>query len=241
MNEKVRKVIFITGGSDGVGLDLAKTLLEKNTKDVKKHEVVLISRNEKKLAKIADRLGCLYGVCDVSDYSKVEQTFKKLARKTKGIDCVVHCAGNYATGSLSELPAKKIENVFAVNFLGTVYVTKVASRLMKKGQIIHINSIVGYKETARPKHWVYGLSKEISKRFSEIVSSELAVKGINLSVLYPGAIQTKFAEKHTGVARDLSHALPVNKISDLIVKVVEHPDVRLNGIAITALDEFHAV
>ena len=240
MNKDLRKVVFITGGTDGLGFTLAQTLLNK--KNSQKYTVAILSRNREKTKSVAKELGCAWAECNVGNWASVEKAINGLVKETGRVDSLVHCAGNYSTGKLEDLSPETLSSVFEVNTLGPMYVTKaLLPHMLGKGQIVFVNSIVGFKKTARPSHWIYPLAKEWSMDFCNVISSELAPSGINVSVVYPGAMATQFAEKYTGKSRDLTNALQTSEVAAHIVNIIENPNTRINALTITHLEDYQRV
>jgi short-subunit dehydrogenase len=235
MNKKAKKrTVFVTGATDGLGLALVERLFET-------HKVVVISRDKEKTRQLAKKYGCEWGVCDVGDWASVSECMDDLVPKVGDIDCLVHCAGIYAVGKLEGLSPETILSTFETNTLGTIYVTKAILPYMikqKAGQIVFINSTVGYKHTERSGNWLYPLSKTSAMDFANVMGSELAPDGINVSIVYPGVMQTKFAEKGTGVKRDLSNGLSTSEVTWWVEQIINNPKTRLNGLAITHLNDY---
>src|SRR5688572_10996013 len=130
------KTIVITGGSDGLGKALAEKLASE-------YKVIILARNEATLHEIAQRIGCVYYVCDVRDAKQVANTFAKISAEHGKIDVLINNAGIIVNGELDQIPDETIENVIATNTLGAIYVAKYAFKHMKqhkKGLILNVVS-----------------------------------------------------------------------------------------------------
>ena len=84
--DTMNKVIIITGGSDGLGKAIAKTLSKDN-------KIIILSTNENKLKAVSEELDCDYRVCDVTKTEEIEETiksFNKLSKELKNLkgDCM---------------------------------------------------------------------------------------------------------------------------------------------------------
>jgi len=82
----MKKVIVITGGSDGLG----KTLTEHLSKE---NDVIIFATNKEKLIDMANDNNCNYKVCDVSNYSLVEKCINEIIEKYGKIDILINNAG----------------------------------------------------------------------------------------------------------------------------------------------------
>lgn len=157
-NEKSKqKHVIVTGGSSGIGLEIARVYLEQN------HKVTIVARDSKKLQAarddlittvskvlqstndtVASNLECLS--CDVgSNEDAVRAALQPVIKKQGGVDVLVNCAGTSIAGVFEELPAEEFERMHRVNVLGSIYPTRVVVPIMKQnrsGQIIFIASQV---------------------------------------------------------------------------------------------------
>lgn len=132
----MKKVILITGGSDGLGKGLAQRL-------VKDYQVIILGKNPIKTKQVADELSVDYLVADVGNYLELEEAITKLLAKYEKIDCLVNNAGLWIQGKLEENDSETIKSVIEVNTLGTIYATKAVLPIMKKqnfGRIINVIS-----------------------------------------------------------------------------------------------------
>jgi len=150
-----KKRVVITGGSSGIGLELARAYLEQNAiviiiaRDVKKltqaHED-LIESVSKSLNKNKGDVKLDYISCDVSSSDdSVRNALGPWIEKYGGVDVLVNCAGTSIAGVFEELPEQEFERMHRINVMGSVHSTRVIVPLMKKqksGQIIFVASQV---------------------------------------------------------------------------------------------------
>ena len=87
----MKKVIFISGGSDGLGYEIAKTLSLN-------HIVIISAPDATKLEKAAKELGCEFEICDVSKSDAIEAAVKAVVARHKKIDCLINNAGIWIEG-----------------------------------------------------------------------------------------------------------------------------------------------
>lgn len=227
MTEK--KVILISGGSDGLGKDLA-------TRFSPGHQVVILSHNEEKLKQVAGEINCEYVVADVTDYSSLEKAVQKVVDKFSRIDILINNAGIWLKGNLVDHTPQQIEEVLKVNTLGTIFLTKVVLPVMKSqggGRIINIISQDGLR--AKKDRSIYSASKWALTGFTKCLQEDLSELGISVTGVYPGLLKTNLFAKQ-GETRDLSQALELSEVSKLIEFVINLPvDTTLPDIVIKNL------
>lgn len=212
----MKKIIVISGGSEGLGKAMAKRLSPDS-------QVVILAKSEDTLKQTAQELNCDYLVCDVSDYNQVESTINQITEKYKQIDCLINNAGIWTTGELQSNDYKNIEEVMAVNANGTIYLTKAVIPAMKKqkqGLIINIVSQAGV--TAKKDRSVYYASKWAVTGFTHSMQLELAPFGIKVTGIYPGKMDTQLFAK-AGDNKPMDNALKPEQVADLVNYILNTP------------------
>lgn len=184
-----KKVWFITGASKGIGLALAKQLLNAG------YKVAATSRNTKKLCEaISNNNDSLLPLKvelnnEESIITAIEQTHKEFGK----IDVVVNNAGYGIGGSMEELTDKEVRDSFDINVLSIISVTRNILPIMRKqgsGHIINISSIAGIAPT---KGWaVYGATKHAVIGLTEVLAEDVKDFGIKVTLIAPGAFRTNF-------------------------------------------------
>ncbi len=213
----MKKVIVITGGSDGLGKETAAQLGVH-------HTVVILSPNREKLAAAAKEIGCEYEVCDVADATQVAATFQSILLTHGRIDCLINNAGAWIEGELDENAPDTIAHVVGVNTLGPIYATRAVIPAMKQqGHGLIINVITQSGLYAKPKRSVYIASKWAITGFTKSIQSELAPYGIRVSGIYPGKMNTPMFGK-LGITKDMSDALEKSEVAKAIAFLVETPN-----------------
>jgi 3-dehydrosphinganine reductase len=180
------KNILISGGSSGIGFALAKRFTTLNA------NVTILAREKKKLKRALDTMQSLrvsdqqllnWISADVSHYNWLQNT---LDRRLGHIDILINSAGEAYPGKFADLPAEIFKQLIEVNYLGTVYLTKIVTPQMiarKSGHIVIISSmaaligIYGYTAYASTKYALRG--------FSKCLRSELKPHKIDVSIVYP--------------------------------------------------------
>lgn len=213
----MKKIIVITGGSDGFGEASANILANEN-------DVILLARNEERLKKISKKLGCSYYVCDVTNYIQMENVVEQIIEKFGRIDVLINNAGIIVEGLLQDNKSEDIINTINVNTTGTILMTKVVLPTMIKqnsGLIINVISQGGLK--ARAERSVYNASKWAITGFNKSLQLEVSKNNIRITGFFPGKLNTNMFEK-IGLHKDMEDALGVEKVAQALKFVVDADD-----------------
>ncbi len=185
------KSVLITGGTSGIGLELARILAARGAR------LFLFARSQDNLIKTINDLqtvqaGEYHGIpTDVSDANQVAQSVKQVIEMAGVPDLLINCAGAAHPGYVQDLDLEIFRWMMDVNYFGTVFVTKAVLPGMierKSGYIVNIASlaaVVGmYSYTA------YGASKFALRGFSDALRMEMKPHGIQVSIVYPADTDT---------------------------------------------------
>jgi len=196
-----KKVVFIAGGSTGIGLALAKEFARRGA------HLLLIARREKPLTEAKEMLrsfanGPKQRIETLPlDVAKHEVVIKELSKWMKEIgvpDVVINCAGFAAPARFEETSYDVFRNIIDVNLGGTWNVLQAVVPEMKKrgsGQILNTSSVAGFLGVYG--YASYGASKFAVAGLSEVLRSELKPHNISVHVLYPPNTDTPgFAEEN---------------------------------------------
>lgn len=189
MKNSNQKVWFITGASKGLGLSLAKRLLNEGEK------VVATSRNLEELENaVGDHENFLPLILNLTDEKNVGKGIEKAVNHFGKIDVVVNNAGYGLTGALEELSDDEARKNFDINVFGSLNVIRKVLpylRKQKSGHIFNIASIGGFTG-AFPGFGIYCATKFAVHGFSESLGAEVKGFGINVTVVSPGYFRTNF-------------------------------------------------
>ena len=180
----MKKVVFITGASSGIGKAIGEFLHHKDFK------VYGTSRNPEKIENSLFPLVKL----DVRDVNSIQLAVAEILAKETRIDVVINNAGVGITGPLEEIPTAEIKNNFETNLFGPIEVMKAVlpqMRTQKSGLIINITSIAGYM--GLPYRSVYSASKGALELITEALSMEVKEFGIHITNVAPGDFATNIA------------------------------------------------
>ncbi|HUQ66528.1 MAG TPA: SDR family oxidoreductase [Flavitalea sp.] len=187
------QVAIVTGAASGIGLSVARKLLELGA------YVALLDINETALrtefAKYKESAR-IY-VIDITDQSLINETVNEITDCFGRIDILINCAGITGKSNIlsHEVSSEDLHRVFEVNFMSSFYVAKaVLPNMLKKnyGRILHIASIAGKEGNAGML--AYSSSKAAVIGMTKVQGKEYAETGITVNALAPAVIQTPLVD-----------------------------------------------
>lgn len=189
------KVAYITGGSKGIGLGIAKALLEKGMR------VAVSSRTLSNAAGAVASLGIdneriLAIESDVSNFASEQQAIEKVIAHFGQIDVLVANAGIGHFASIENLTEDQWHETIDTNLTGVFNSVKASIDALKKteGYIITIASLAG--TNFFEKGAAYNASKFGLVGFSQAIMLDLRKYGIKVTTIMPGSVATHFND-HT--------------------------------------------
>ncbi|QCE12459.1 dehydrogenase/reductase SDR family member 7 [Vigna unguiculata] len=190
------KVVWITGASRGIGEILAKQLASLGAK------LIISARNEVELNRVRTQLKGKHAPDEVKilplDLSSGEDSLRIAVEKAEsffpdsGVDYMIHNAAfERPKTSILDVTEEGLKATFDVNVFGTITLTKLLTPFMLKrghGHFVVMSSAAG--KTPAPGQAVYSASKYALNGYFHTLRSELCQKGIRVTVVCPGPIET---------------------------------------------------
>ena len=192
------KVALISGGSRGLGLQMAQALGEMGCR------VAITARKQAELSAAAAHLGslgieALTAVCDVSKSENIPGLVDAVLDRFGTIDILVNNAGASWAAPAEDYPADAWRKVMAVNIDAMFFLTQeVGKRTMiprRSGKIINIASIAGL--TGNPPDMctiAYNTSKGAAVNFTRALAAEWGKYNINVNAICPGFFPSKMTQ-----------------------------------------------
>ena len=194
------RVALVTGGSRGLGLQIAEGLGEMGAK------VAITARKANELEEARDHLGrmgieALPLVCDMQDSARIPAMVEKAVQGLGAIDILVNNAGTTWGADMLEHPLDAWLKVINLNLTAMFVVTQeVGRRCMvprRAGKVVNIASIlglVGSGSTSAPGTIAYNTSKGGVVNFTRTLAAEWARYDINVNAIAPGFFPTKMTK-----------------------------------------------
>jgi len=193
------RVVIVTGGSDGIGAEIARQLAAGQGADL---ALVLAARNRAMLEAVAGQctaLGAqtLVVPTDVSVQAKCIELVDAAVARFGRIDALINNAGKSAHALFEDVTDLGwYEDLMRINLWGSVWCTHAALPHLKasKGNIVAVSSLAGL--VGVPGRTAYGASKFAMTGFFEALRAELKGAGVSVTTAYPGVVATRI--RHHG-------------------------------------------
>jgi NAD(P)-dependent dehydrogenase (short-subunit alcohol dehydrogenase family) len=207
------RVAIVTGASRGIGLGIAKELVERGAK------VCITARKPEPLAEALNSLGgpgaaiAVPGKADDAEHQAdaVAQTIEAFGR----LDMLVNNTGiNPVYGPLLDIDLDAAAKIFAVNVLAPLAWTRRARDAWMGehgGSIVNVSSVAGL-QNASPGIGMYGISKAAVIRQTVELAVELG-PNIRVNAVAPAVVKTKFATAlYEGREEEVASAYPLKRL-----------------------------
>ncbi|MTI67569.1 MAG: 3-oxoacyl-[acyl-carrier-protein] reductase [Firmicutes bacterium] len=208
------KVALVTGGSRGIGKEIALKLASLGA-DI----IINYSRNSKKAEEVVSEIENMgrKAYCfqaDVSKLEEVEKLVKKTLDEVSNVDILVNNAGITKDNLLMRMSKDDWNDVINVNLTGAYNLCKSLIRTMirkKNGCIINISSVVGI--TGNPGQCNYSASKAGLIGLTKSLAKEVGKKNIRVNAIAPGFIETEMTDKlNENVIKEYKKNIPLKKL-----------------------------
>ncbi len=187
-----KKTIWITGGSTGIGKALAIKFANEGW------NVAISARRENLLKEISDQYTNISSFpLDVTDKSKCKEVFDKIRDKFDEIDICFFSTGTWNPRKEKDIDVEQIEDVFKINFFGTLNSIKAVEEYFKNkknGIITIVSSIAGYR--GLPNSTGYGPSKSALNNLAESLYFDFGRSNVRVCLVSPGFIKTPMTDKN---------------------------------------------
>ncbi|WP_338552312.1 SDR family oxidoreductase [Paenibacillus sp. KS-LC4] len=223
------KVVLISGASSGIGALAAKQLAMRGA------IVVLTGRNVEKLKAYVAEIGgnSSYFQMDVTSMEDVQQVIQAAVQKHGRLDILINNAGYGQFEYFETMPVEKFDQMMDTNYMGIVRCTKAVLPYMLSqgsGHIVNIASLAGKIGSA--KSTAYTATKHAVLGFTNSLRMELRGKGIVVSAVNPGPIDTPFfslADPSGNYVKNVSFfMMKPDYVVKAIVRLIERRKAEIN-------------
>lgn len=190
-----RNYTLITGGTDGIGFELAKVFAANG------HNLIIVARNEDELSATKASLSS-HGVdiitipVNLFDEEAPFQLFKQVNDQDLSVDILVNNAGQGQYGLFAESDIRRQMEIVRLNCGSLIALTHLFIQQMLQrgeGKILNLSSIAS--KVPGPWQAVYHATKAFVQSFTEALRSEVKEHNITVTALLPGATDTDFFNK----------------------------------------------
>ena len=205
-----KKIVFITGVSRGIGLEIAKCFSNNG------YFVLGTSRSEFDFAKVLSSDECLHLQLDVTDRNQVSACLDQLKEIDKVPNVLINNAGITKDQLFLRMKNEDWDDVIDTNLTSVFNMSKLFIKSMVKersGSIINISSVAGLMGNAG--QFNYSASKAGLGGFTRALAKEVAARNITVNCIAPGFIETDMTDHFQD--KDLENILnqiPANKMGN---------------------------
>ena len=212
------KVFVVTGGSRGIGLEIAGMLLEE------KARVAICGRKQEGLDAAVKELNAgdnlLAVPAHVARPDDVDGLFSRTVEAFGRIDGLINNVGmNIVTGVVDADPGLW-NKIIDSNLNSAFLCARKAGQMMREqgaGKIVSISSIAGRRSA--PFMGIYGVAKAGIEMLTRVIAQELAAFNIQVNAVAPGMVRTKFSEpfwSNSEFYEQIVKAIPMGRIAEPI-------------------------
>jgi 2-deoxy-D-gluconate 3-dehydrogenase len=217
------KVFLVTGGSRGIGLALAKTLLEQKAK------VVICGRKQAGLDQAVEALQggdrLLAVSAHIAKAEDVDSLFDQTLAVFGRVDSLVNNMGMNIITSVVDADPSLWQKIIESNLNGAFLCSRRAGQIMreqKNGKIVSVSSLAAHRSS--PAMGVYGIAKAAIEMMTKVLAQELAPFNIQANAVAPTMVRTAFSQpfwSNADLYAQIVQGIPLGRIAE--TEDVVHP------------------
>ncbi|MBU8538400.1 SDR family NAD(P)-dependent oxidoreductase [Falsiroseomonas tokyonensis] len=225
MNIQGRRIL-ITGGSSGIGREMARQLALKGA------QLVLTGRNPARLSAAVAELRAATGAVihgipgDIAEAAVRDALPAQAVALLGGIEVLVNNAGGVRAGRLEETAEAELRAMIEVDLLAPILLTRAALPELRRGAAAYggamvVNIASGLAQLGLPFYAGYAAAKAGLARFGEAMRRELKGEGVHVMTVYPGATDTPMMASSRADASMGFVLQPVEEVVGAIIEGIE--------------------
>ena len=211
--------VLVTGGSSGIGLGIARLLLEQGAK------VAICGRDAGRVEEAARAIGATAMLGDVSVEADAVRIVREVIHAFGDYNVLVNNAGIGLFEPLLETTAEVMRRVWEVNVLGATLMARESARhfvARNYGSIVNIGSTSGLR--AGPGSSAYASTKFALRALTESWRAELRTHNVRVMLLNPSEVVTEFAERAGRSQQDNPSKLHPGEIAHAVAAMLTMDD-----------------
>ncbi|MGN1141803.1 MAG: SDR family NAD(P)-dependent oxidoreductase [Oliverpabstia sp.] len=200
------KVVFVTGGTRGIGLAIALGMKEAGAR------VWIHGSKEESTAKVAKEHGFSYVFGNLKETEKLDEMLVPLLEKEEKLDVLVNNAGFETHCEMKDVGEAEMDAIYNVNTKSPVFIIQKVLPMIRKaggGSIINVTSI--HQKVPVRTNGSYCMSKASLSMYTKVAALELAKENIRVNNLAPGAILTDM-NREIVEAMDFDQWIPMERV-----------------------------
>lgn len=216
MDYRENKVVFVTGGSRGIGKEVALKYAKEGYNIVINYvsDKTDVIKLKEEIESVNKDICALILKADVTNGNEIEEVVRKAVEEFGKIDVLINNAGITKDNLLMRMSEEEFDKVIEVNLKGTYIVTKIVSKYMMKkrqGSIINMSSVVGV--TGNAGQCNYSASKAGIIGFTKSLARELSSRNIRSNAIAPGFIETDMTDVLSDEVKENVHSqIPLKRM-----------------------------
>jgi len=208
-----KKVVVVTGGTDGIGLATGKAFAAEGA------YVYVTGRRQERLEEALEEIanGAIGVPGDVSDPSDLDRLYARIKQDHGRVDVVFANAGISESAPIGDIEEDHFDRVFGINVKGTVFTVQKALPLMSAGgAVVLTGSGAGSKGFANLS--IYSATKAAIRSFARTWTVDLKSRGIRVNVVSPGMVLTPamqtYLQNNAGAEEWMKQAIPFGRLAE---------------------------
>lgn len=209
------KVVIVTGGTRGIGLEVAKSFYEKEA------NVIIFGSKKESVDKAVEELSkdniLVEGYYpNLNNYQEVVETIDKIYNKYKKIDILINNAGISANKKIEDTTSEEFMHIMDININAMYNTSKAVTIYMKKqGYGVMLNASSMVSKYGQPSGVGYPTSKFAVNGFTLSLARELASYNIRVNAVAPGITNTDMVKKlPQEMIEPLIKSIPLGRIGE---------------------------
>jgi uncharacterized protein len=217
----MKKISIISGGSSGLGLEMAELLVKAGKK------VLILGRNTERLDKALTRLNSPSNqakaesfTCNIGEEADIKKLGRHLSDNNYVVEYLFNNAGRGLFIKATESTSALIDAVFEPNLKGLILLTTELLRITPESEELSIVNIMSSSALlGRAEESIYCAAKFGARGYTEALRTELKGTKRNIIAVYPGGMKTEFWQV-TDHNRDISGFMDPAEVAEKIINAV---------------------